>query len=390
MRKICFLTDSIFSIGGVQRVTAVIAKELSKENAVTIVTFDKPEAKDLSLYGLDEADIGYRFFSYPKEGWLRQHYCKAYSALYRKLNPQWQWASDFYAHSSFTVTLRKALTEELAAGGYDVIVGVHAPLAARLATLMPRLKGVRCIGWIHNSFEALYNPTSLYIGPQLKRHYVYQLRKLHSAVVLCHHDAKAYEDYDPQCRPKVIYNPLTLTPGLPAEGTSRQFLAVGRFSHRHKGFDLLIEAFHLFAQHNKEWTLHIVGEGPEEELYRRLISQYRLEDRVKLHPFTTNIQQYYSQAQVYVLSSRWEGFGLVLVEAMAHGLPVISSDLPTSREIMGDFGIYFKNGDTEQLAQRMEEATRIDWEQKKEEAMAIARHFDIDSIASEWKKTFEG
>ena len=59
-KRICFLVDSIFSIGGVQRVTAVIAKELAKTYDVTIVTFDKPEAKDLSLYELNDTDIHFR------------------------------------------------------------------------------------------------------------------------------------------------------------------------------------------------------------------------------------------------------------------------------------------------------------------------------------------
>ena len=62
MKKICFVVDSIFSIGGVQRVTAVIAKGLEKEYNVTIVTFDKPASKDISLYELNKANINYRFF----------------------------------------------------------------------------------------------------------------------------------------------------------------------------------------------------------------------------------------------------------------------------------------------------------------------------------------
>ena len=152
-----------------------------------------------------------------------------------------------------------------------------------------------------------------------------------------------------------------------------------------KGFDLLIEAFHLFAKKNKEWKLDIVGEGPEEDLYRELISKYKLERRVEIHPFTNNIQSYYSNAQVYVLSSRWEGFGLVLVEAMAHGLPVISSNLPTSKEIMGDFGLYFKNGDIQDLANRLEEATTIDWQKKSTEAKEISKRFDVASIVNQWK-----
>ena len=113
-----------------------------------------------------------------------------------------------------------------------------------------------------------------------------------------------------------------------------------------------------------------------------------MEGRVILHPFTNSIQDYYSQAQVYVLSSRWEGFGLVLVEAMAHGLPVVSSDLPTSQEIMGTFGLYFKNGDAEALATKLQEASQIDWQAKSKEAITIAHRFDISQIMPYWQKMF--
>lgn len=387
MSRVCFLVDSIFTIGGVQRVTAVIARQLAGDCHVTIVTFDAPSQKDTSLYGLSEADIHYRFFRYPEVPHLKRLVCKAYSALYRKLRPKWQWTSRLYAHSSFPSQLSHALTDELLQAHYDVVVGVHAPLAARLATIKPRLKGVRCVGWIHNSFEALFGSTSLYIGPELQRHYVYQFRQLDDTVVLCRHDAEQYQSYDPQLQPTVIYNPLTLKPGVPSNGRSKRFLAVGRFSHRHKGFDLLIDAFHLFAQKNHDWVLDIVGEGPEEELYKQKIADYHLEQRVFIHPFTNNIQEYYSQAQVYVLSSRWEGFGLVLVEAMAHGLPIVSSDLPTSQELLGTFGLYFNNEHIDGLAERLYDATLIDWSKKSKEALAIARKFDIEPIITQWKNT---
>jgi glycosyltransferase involved in cell wall biosynthesis len=386
MKKICFLVDSIFSFGGVQRVTAVIAKELSKDNDVTIVTFDKLETKDTSLYGLNEANLAYRFFQYPSTPAWKEKCCKAYSYLYRKVLPQTQQTSDLYMHSSFPSEKRDALAEELKTGNYDTIIGVHAPLAARLAACRKMLGPTKLIGWVHNSFEALFNPTSLYIGPELQRHYVYQFRKLDATIVLCKHDADTYRAYDPQLNTTVIYNPLTLTPGKQSEGTSKRFLAVGRFSRRHKGFDLLIEAFRIFAKENGEWTLDIVGEGVEEPIYRKMIKDYQLEERIHIHPFTNNIQKYYSEAQVYVLSSRWEGFGLVLVEAMAHGLPVISSDLPTSREIMGDFGIYFSNGDVNGLARRMAETTKIDWQAKSRQALEISHRFNIKTIADTWHK----
>ena len=385
-KRICFLTDSIFSYGGVQRVTAVIAKEMAKEHDVTIVTFDKEECKDDTFYGLNDVHINYKFTHYPELGWLSNKLHKAYSAFYKKIRPQSRRASDIYAKSSFPATRRNALLQVLLEGGYDVIIGVHAPLAARLATLRPQLKGVRCIGWIHNSFEALYGSNSLYIGEVLKRHYVYQLQKLDAIVVLCQHDAELYQDYDPETKPIVIYNPLTLQPGKQSTGTSKHFLAVGRFSQLHKGFDLLIDAFHLFSQTNSEWMLDIVGEGPEEQMYRNKIAGYGLEERIHLHPFTNDIQSYYSNAQVFVLSSRWEGMPLVLMEAMSHGLPIISSNLPISLEIMGDFGLYFENGNVEHLAQRLNDATKLNWPIKSKEALAIAQRFNVEKIMEQWMR----
>ena len=373
--------DSIFSYGGVQRVTAVIAKELAKDCDVTIVTFDNPKAENTSLYDLNKANIHYRFFSYPETPRWKELFCKAYSGLFRMVFPQTRLTSDWYSHSSFPSEKRDALAKELKDGGYDVIIGVHAPLAVRLAACKSQLENAKLIGWIHNSYEALFGTGSLYIGPELRKHYEYQLQKLDKTIVLCQDDAHKYH-----FPVEVIYNPLTLVPGKPSQGNSKRFLAVGRFSHRHKGFDLLIEAFSIFAKNNKEWTLDIVGEGVEEPLYRKMIADYKLEGLITLHPFTNSIQEYYTKAQVYVLSSRWEGFGLVLVEAMAHGLPIVSSDLPTSKEIMGDFGMYFTNGNVNELAEQLHKATEIEWNKKSEEAIQIAQRFNIQHIIEQWNK----
>ena len=389
MKRICFVVDSIFSIGGVQRVTAVIAKDLAKDYEVSIVTFDKPASKDTSLYGLDNANINYRFFSYPTKRAFKKLICKIYSGIYLKLQLQGKLWSDLYAKSSFPSKLRHALANELQLGQYDTIIGVHAPLAARLATLKDKLPNTKLIGWIHNSYEALFGNTSLYIGSERKRHYIYQFKKLDQVIVLCQDDANKYQLYDKRFMPKVIYNPLTLKPGMPSKGNTKKFLTIGRFTPLHKGIDILIEAFNLFASQNKDWHLDIVGEGNEEMKYKTMIEKFHLEDRITIHPFTNQIQDYYSQAQVYVLSSRWEGMPLVLVEAMSHGLPIISSDLPVSKEILGDFGMYFRNGDINNLAKKLEEVTHIDWMSKSKEALVIAKQFDVHKIFEQWKQLIE-
>lgn len=389
MKKVCFLVDSIFSIGGVQRVTAVIAKKLAKEYDVTIFTFDNKKSFDTQLYGLNEQNIHYQFFAYPDVAWLKGFLYKVHRAIYIKLKLKSQWHSKVYAITSFPSEQRNAILPALQKGNFDIIIGVHAPLAERLATLHKDLPKAKVIGWLHNSYEALFGQDSNYIGPTKQYHYVRQFKKLDELVVLCNNDAKQFTNYDNYIKPTVIYNPLTLTPGKPSTGTSKHFLAVGRFSYQHKGFDLLIKAFHLFCNKNQDWFLDIVGEGDMEFEYKALIKKYHLESRIKIHPFTNNIQEFYSNAQVYVLSSRWEGMPLVLVEAMSHGLPIITSDLPVCKEILGDFGIYFKNGDIQELAQRLEDATKINWSEKSKQAIDIAKKYDIEQIICQWKALIE-
>ena len=132
-----------------------------------------------------------------------------------------------------------------------------------------------------------------------------------------------------------------------------------------------------------DWTLEIVGEGPEEALYRSLINEYELEKSIALHPFTKEVQEYYAHSSMYVLSSRWEGFGLVMIEAMAHGLPVIASDLPITRELLKDkdMAVLFETGNIAQLAGCMSYmADRTDWEWMGNKAVEYADTFHIEKV----------
>ena len=67
----------------------------------------------------------------------------------------------------------------------------------------------------------------------------------------------------------------------------------------------------------------------------------------------------------------------------------MSSDLPTSKEIMGDFGLYFKNGNFKALAECLEEATHINWEEKSKKAIEIANRFGVNQIIEKWKQVFD-
>jgi len=388
-QKICFITDSIFSIGGVQRVTAVIAKELAKEYDVTIVTFDNPNNVDYNLYELNEAHIHYQFIKYPDVEKVKGFLFKVHRAIYIFLKSRTKWHSKIYAITSFPSEQRNTILTALNSNNYDVIIGVHAPLAERLATLKKHFRNKIVIGWLHNSYEALFSNNCHYIGPEKQYHFIRQFKKLDNLVVLCKNDAQKFTEYDQNLKPTVINNPLTLIPGRPSTGTSKRFLAVGRFSYQHKGFDLLIKAYQLFCKKNQDWTLDIVGEGDMEFEYKALIQEYHLENRITIHPFTNNIQEFYSNAQVFVLSSRWEGMPLVLVEAMSHGLPVVTSDLPVCKEILGDFGIYFNNGNIHDLALCLEKATKINWQDKSLEAISIAHKYDIQAIIKQWKEIIE-
>ena len=371
-----------------QRVTAVIAEELTKYYDVTIVSFEDPKQEDLSMYGLKDYPVKIVFTHFRKtEKWKSMLY-NAYSYLYKNALPKTAITSDLYAHSSFPREMREAVVKILKEGQFDTIIAVNSYLSMRLATIKRDLGGVKAIGWIYNSFNAFLREGSPYLGTELKYHYGRQLQKLDETVLLYLQDSEMYY-HAYGFSPFVIPNPLTIKPGAPAIGKNKRFLAVGRLTPKHKGFDLLIKAFGKFAQSNSDWYLDIVGDGPEKESLNKMIENRNLTKRIKIHPFTENIQMFYSQASIYVSSSRWKDFGLVLVQAMAHGLPVISSDLPSSKEILGDFGMYFKNGNVDDLAKRLEEATYMDWQLKSNEAIMISQRFNANVIAEQWKTLIE-
>jgi len=383
--KICFYCNSLFTFGGVQRVLAVLAKNLSKEYDVTILTLDDPSLNDTSMYDLNSADIHYINLQYPKIPFYENIPCKAYSLLYKTILPQNKILSKWYGYSSFPHTQRSLLIKTLNQGNYDVVVGVHVFLSFHLASIHKSIHA-KTIGWMHSSYDAFFSIKTPYIGKQ-KNQFKHLMPELDKVIVLSKYDQERFLK-ELNIHTEIRYNPLTINPQGKGSPEFKKFLAVGRFSHLTKGFDILIEAFALFAKQNQDWTLDIVGEGPEENLLRSLISKFNLEKRVTLYPFTKNVEKHYNSASVYILSSRWEGFPLVLFEAMSYGLPILSSDIPIAKEILENKGVamLFNCQNIESLALNMIEiAKRTDLKEMGKVALNYARANTVENITEQWK-----
>ena len=386
--KILFYADTVFGFGGVQRVLAVIAKALSDEHDVTILSTDTDV--NLSMYGYKQSNVKFDYITYQGKIDLEFYLCKTISFLYKKVLPHSSATSKLYSYSFFRPSYKKQLIAKINGGGYDVVIGVHAFLSLHLAAVRNHLNVKNVTAWMHNSYNALFDKENPYL-PGLKSFFANEMRGLDGIVVLSKSDERLFRD-NLGLESVTIYNPLTLTPRGRASVEYKKFLAIGRFSPKHKGFDLLIKAFAKFSQTNNDWMLEIVGEGEEENMYRQLIAEHQLEQRVKICPFTNDIQRHYAGASVYVLSSRWEGFGLVLVEAMAHGLPIASSDLPVAKELLEGrhCGTFFKCGDIDDMAvalQRMSSTT--EWADMSEKALKTSSLFKVENIMQQWVKVLQ-
>jgi glycosyltransferase involved in cell wall biosynthesis len=182
-------------------------------------------------------------------------------------------------------------------------------LAARLAH-----PSVTVIGQEHLNFGA----HRARLAADIRRHY----GRLDALTVLSSDDLR---DYGAQLGDRVhrIPNPVEALDGGVSDGTAKVVVAAGRLNTQ-KGFDLLIDAWRPVAERHPDWTLRIYGSGPERAALERSAAGLPVE----LPGRTDALGAAMAAGSLFVLSSRWEGFGLVLVEAMGKGLPVVSFDCP--------------------------------------------------------------
>ena len=216
------------------------------------------------------------------------------------------------------------------------------------------------------------------------------LRKLDKLVILTEKDREAWTELD---NVVAIPDPLPFIPESVSPLTEKRVVAIARYSHE-KGIDMLLKAWAVAEKDAVDWRLDVFGDG-DRAPYEQMIDELRIDrNRCQLHPRTNDVEQEYCSSSVFVLSSRFEGFGMVLIEAMACGLPVVSFDCPWGpRSIIadGEDGLLAENGNVKALADKMA-CLMNDESLRKSMAMAGMKNvqrFSIEQIAERWKAVFD-
>lgn len=173
----------------------------------------------------------------------------------------------------------------------------------------------------------------------------------------------------------------------------RRVVTIGRYAYQ-KGYDLLLQAWAEVEKHYPDWSLDIYGMGDQTD-YRQLMSDLGIDARrCRLNGPVDDVVKTYTDSSVFVLSSRFEGFGLVLVEAMACGLPVVSFDCPAGPdEIITDGvdGLLVPSGDVHALAGKLMTLMSDEDLRKRlgQQARQSARRYEMAAIATQWKDLFD-
>lgn len=213
-----------------------------------------------------------------------------------------------------------------------------------------------------------------------------KIKELDKFVVLTHED---YQQWGELKNIVVIPNFITEIPDNISTCENKQVLALGRYTEQ-KGFDLLINAWEIVEKKHLDWKLDIYGSG-NWKYYQNLADSLGL-STILCHPVESDVATLYNNASIYVLSSRHEGFALVLFEAQSYGLPIVSFACPCGpKDIINETnGILVENGNVRQLAEGI--ITLIEDEKRRKELgkMAISNvsRFHINGIMDKWVSLF--
>jgi glycosyltransferase involved in cell wall biosynthesis len=227
--------------------------------------------------------------------------------------------------------------------------------------------------------------------------------KLKITFVLMNFGAKSYDTFVvltkgnlnewPLENIQVISNPLSFYPNESAELKNKKAIAVGKHC-RQKGFDRLLQSWKLVLSKFPDWDLEIYGTIDKLEGLSELAKSLNIDKNVHFFPPVKNIGEKYKDTSIYIMSSRYEGFGMVLTEAMSYGVPCVSFDCPYGPSDIisnGIDGYLVPNGDINTLSQRVMEliddiALRQNMGTK---AKKNVMRFSPDAIVLQWDILFK-
>lgn len=301
MINVCFFSGDITRSGGTERVSTVIANELKKDNELNIKFLSLWENNIKPFYYIDESICRNVLFERESKGIFRLF--------------------------SYIRRIRKYVKKN----NIDVLVDIDGILDMYSIPALFRLK-TKLISW--EQFNYYNNPFVNYRKLTRKM----AAKWADAIVVLTKEDKSYYEDnLKINHRIEQIYNPMTIdSDSSPYDINSKTILSVGRITEQ-KGFDMLPDiAKGVFDKH-PDWSWIIIGDGEDKEIVEEKIKNYRLEENISIINNVKNIEDYYKKSAIYVMTSRYEGFGLVLTEAQAFHLPCVSFKCPAGpSEIIKD------------------------------------------------------
>ena len=374
--KLVYITPALYMAGGVERVLTLKANYFAEHFGYDI-TIILTEGKDKPLFyplsnkiKVINLNIGF------EELWS----CSFVKKIFVYLKKQRQF--------------KKTLTKELMRLRPDITISL---LRREINFLNDIKDGSRKIGELHvnranyRNFEV--NDSNFFKNLFAKfwmHSLVAKLKKLDRFVVLTEEDKDAWPELKNIC---VIPDPLSFLPTKYSELKERRVIDVGRYVYQ-KGFDLLLQAWSKIEKLYPDWQLVIFGDG-DRTPYENQMKALGIDDnRCHLNGPTSNVQHEYINSSIFVFSSRFEGFGMVLVEAMACGLPVVSFDCPCGpKDIIkdGEDGILVENGNIELLASSLsilinDESLR---KSMSKAGQKNAQRFNIVHIAEQWRDLLE-
>ena len=229
------------------------------------------------------------------------------------------------------------------------------------------------------------------VGVFRSKQFEYNTKKLHKLVVLTKSDEQEWKKTHSNI--VQIYNPCSIFTPLYSTLENKRAIAIGRLDAQ-KGFDYLIDAWVFVAKRFPDWTLDIFGKGEQKKMFEKMIIENQLENIIFLKGVTNDVQKEFLDASLCVMTSRYEGFGLVLLEAMTCGVPCVSFDCEFGpNEIIKDDhdGFLVPVANVKLLADKIcllieNQKLRTCMGKKAKESV---NKFHLNSIMTEWIDLFE-